>query len=283
MKINKIAILGCPISHSLSPMIHNYWLKELHINGKYEAIKTPLNYFKKTIEKLYKKGYKGLNLTIPLKEEALKYLNNKDKIVDTIGATNVLVFSKQGLIEGKNTDVYGFKKSLTKLVKRKKREMATIIGSGGAARAVLYALIEMKYKEVILFNRTRKNAEIVKKKFFKNFTLNLKTKIVCNDLKNIKKNLKQTDLLINTTPMGMKGFPILNIDVKKLKKNSAVFDLIYNPLETKLIKDSKKRGIKNINGLDMLLYQAQQSFYYWLNKTPKITKKLKKILEKEIK
>ena len=81
----------------------------------------------------------------------------------------------------------------------------------------------------------------------------------------------------------MKGFPVLNIDVKKLKKNSAVFDLIYNPLETKLIKDSKKRGIKNINGLDMLLYQAQKSFYYWLNKTPKITKKLKKILEKEIK
>ena len=159
MKINKIAILGYPISHTLSPMIHNYWLKELHINGKYEAIKTPINYLKKTIEKLYKRGYKGLNLTIPLKEEALKYLNNKDKIVDIIGAANVLVFLKQGLIEGKNTDVYGFKKSLTKLVKRKKREMAIIIGSGGAARAVLYALIEMKYKEVVLFNRTRKNAE----------------------------------------------------------------------------------------------------------------------------
>ena len=94
--------------------------------------------------------------------------------------------------------------------------------------------------------------------------------------------MKKTDILINTTPMGMKGFPSLNIDIKKLNINAAVIDLIYNPLETKLIKESKKRGIKNSNGLDMLIYQAQKSFYYWLNKTPKVTGELKKILEKEI-
>ena len=283
MKGIKIAILGYPIKHTLSPKMHNYWLKELGISGKYEAIKTPVKNFKKTIKKLCNEGYKGANLTLPLKEEALKYLNKKDRIVDFVGATNVLIFSKQNVIEGKNTDVYGFKKSLIKLVKNKKRETAIIIGSGGAARAVLCALIEMRYKKIIIFNRTKKNAEKIRKDFLKNFSSNLKTKIVCENLKNLKRNLEEINLLVNTTPMGMKNFPALNINIKKFKTNLAVFDLVYNPLETKLIKDSKKWGIKNTNGLDMLMYQAQKSFYYWLNKKPKITNKLKKILEKEIK
>ena len=266
MKNNKIAILGYPIKHSLSPKMHNYWLKELAINGKYESIKTPAKNFKKTIIKLQNEGYKGVNLTLPLKEIALKYLNKKDKIVDFVGATNVLIFSKQNEVEGKNTDVYGFKKSLLNLVKNKKRKTATIIGSGVAARAVLCALIEMRYKEITIFNRTKKNAEKIRKDFIKNFSSDLKIKIMCENLKNIKKNLEEIDLLVNTTPMGMRNFPPLNINTEKLKKNSAVFDLVYNPLETELIKNSKKRGIKNTNGLDMLIYQAQKSFYYWLNK-----------------
>ena len=279
----KIAILGYPIKHSLSPKIHNYWLKEMKINGKYTAIKTPIKNLEKTIKNLSKKGYKGLNLTIPLKEEALKYINKKNKIVDIIGAANVLIFSKKGHIEGKNTDVYGFKKSILNLVKNKRKELAIVIGSGGAARAIVYVLIQMKYKKIIIYNRTKKNAEIIKKDLLEKHPKNLPTKINCENLKKIKNNIKKTNLLINTTPMGMKNFPNLNIDIKALKADAAVFDLIYNPLETKLIKESNKRGIKNTNGLDMLIYQAQKSFFYWLNKTPKITEKLKKILEKEIK
>lgn len=283
MKKEKIAILGQPIKHTLSPKMHNYWLKELRINGKYEAIKTSVRDLGKTIKKLNKHGYKGVNLTIPLKEEALKYLDRKDKVVSITGAANVLIFSNQGQIEGKNTDVYGFKKSLINLVKNKKRETAIVIGGGGAARAVLCVLIQMKYKKIILCNRTRKKAELVKRNFIEKLSSNLKTHIICKNLKDIKENAKEANLLVNTTPMGMKKFPSLNIDIKNLKTNSTVFDLIYNPLETKLIKESKKRGIKNTNGLEMLMYQAQKSFYYWLNKTPKVTNKLKKTLEKEIK
>ncbi len=283
MKTEKIAILGHPIKHTLSPKMHNYWLKELRINGKYEAIKTSVRNLGKTIKKLNKHGYKGVNLTIPLKEEALKYIDRKDKLVNIIGAANVLIFSKQGQIEGNNTDVYGFKKSLINLVKNKKRETAIVIGGGGAARAVLCVLIQMKYKKIILCNRTRKKAELVKRNFIEKFSSNLKTHIICKNLKDIKKNIKEANLLVNTTPMGMKKFPSLNIDIKDLKTNSTVFDLIYNPLETNLIKESKKSGIKNTNGLEMLMYQAQKSFYYWLNKTPRVTNKLKKTLEKEIK
>ena len=279
----KIAILGYPIKHSLSPKIHNYWLKEMKINGKYTAIKTPIKNLEKTIKNLSNKGYKGLNLTIPLKEEVLKYINSKNKIVDIIGAGNVLIFSKKGHVKAKNTDVYGFKKSILKLVKNKRKEIAIVIGSGGAARAIVYVLIQMNYKKIIIYNRTKKNAEIIKKDLLKKHSSKLQTKINCENLKKIKNNIKKTNLLINTTPMGMKNFPNLNIDIKDLRRDAAVFDLIYNPLETKLIKESNKRGIKNTNGLDMLIYQAQKSFFYWLNKTPKITEKLKKILEKEIK
>ena len=279
----KIAILGNPIKHSLSPKIHNYWLKEMKINAKYTAIKTPIKNLEKTIKNLSNKGYKGLNLTIPLKEEVLKYINSKNKIVDIIGAANVLIFSKKGHVKGKNTDVYGFKKSILKLVKNKRKEIAIVIGSGGAARAIVYVLIQMNYKKIIIYNRTKKNAEIIKKDLLKKHSSKLQTKISCENLKKIKNNIKKTNLLINTTPMGMKNFPNLNIDIKDLRRDAAVFDLIYNPLETKLIKESNKRGIKNTNGLDMLIYQAQKSFFYWLNKTPKITEKLKKILEKEIK
>ena len=125
-KINKIAILGDPVKHTLSPKMHNYWLKEMKINGKYEALNTPLKDFKKVIKKLTNKGYKGTNLTIPLKEEALKYLNKKDRIVDIIGAANVLVFLNKGYIEGRNTDVHGFKKSLIDLIKSKKKKKAII-------------------------------------------------------------------------------------------------------------------------------------------------------------
>ena len=129
----------------------------------------------------------------------------------------------------------------------------------------------------------KKNSENIKKDFKKNFSSNKITNIICTNLKNISKYLKNTNLLINSTPLGMKGFPNLNINIKDLDKKAVVFDLVYNPLKTKLIKDSEKLGLKNTNGLDMLIYQAQQAFYYWLKKKPAVTKELKNILENEIK
>tara|TARA_Y100000590_G_C15537456_1_gene945586 strand:+ start:1 stop:843 length:843 start_codon:yes stop_codon:yes gene_type:complete len=280
--MNKIGILGNPIKHSLSPKMHNYWLKDLNICGKYKAFKTPMKNFRSTINKLSKDNYLGVNLTIPLKENALKYLDKKDKIVDITGAANTIIFSK-GKINGRNTDVYGFKKSLMNQVGNKEKKQASIIGSGGAARSVLYSLIEMKYKEIFIFNRSLKKSTKMKKDLTKNLNKALNSKIRCLRLKDVKNNLINTNLLINTTPMGMKGFPKLNINVENLNVKSIVFDLIYNPLETELLKKSKQRGIKTINGLDMLIYQAQRSFYYWFNKEPKVTNSLRKILEEEIK
>tara|TARA_Y100000590_G_scaffold380888_1_gene449552 strand:+ start:5884 stop:6726 length:843 start_codon:yes stop_codon:yes gene_type:complete len=277
----KVAILGYPIKHSLSPKIHNYWMKKLNIKGEYLLLETPKKKFFNTIKNLQKNNFLGVNLTIPLKEEVLKYKNEKDKIVKTIGAANVLVFSKKKIV-AKNTDVYGFKKSIIKLIKKKEKKIAIIIGSGGASRAILYSLIELKYKNIFLYNRSINNAKKMKKDFLKNFSNKIKTQIFCENLKKINLNLKNANILINTTPLGMKNFPNLNINIENLNKNAVIIDLIYNPLETNLIKEANKNNIKNINGLDMLLYQAQKSFYYWFKKNPKITNDLKKILKKEI-
>ena len=138
----KIAVMGFPIKHSLSPTIHNYWLKKNNIKGSYTTIKTPLNKLEKTIATLCNKDYIGVNLTIPLKEQAVKLLDKTDSIVNFTKAVNTLVFHKNKFVEGRNTDVIGFKNSLLESSKSKIREKAIIIGNGGAARAILYCLIK---------------------------------------------------------------------------------------------------------------------------------------------
>ena len=279
----KVAVMGFPIKHSLSPTIHNYWLKKNNINGSYTTIKTPLNKLEKTIATLSNKDYIGVNLTIPLKEQAVKLLDKTDSIVNFTKAVNTLVFHKNKFVDGRNTDVIGFKNSLLESSKSKIREKAIIIGNVGAARAILYCLIKLKYKHIVVCARTKKKSEQLKKDMEKFKFKNSRIKIFFKNIKNLEKESKKTNLLVNATPLGMKGFPDLSFSLNELDKQALVFDIVYNPLETALLKKAKKKGNKTINGLKMLLYQAQESFKIWFDKKPKITKLLEKILIKEIK
>ena len=279
----KIAVLGFPIKHSLSPKIHNYWLKKNNLKGSYTAIETPLNNLKKTITKLCRENYVGVNLTIPLKEKAVNYLDKSDDIVNFTGAVNTIIFQDKKFIEGKNTDVEGFKKSLLELVKNKVRKKAIIIGNGGAARAVLYALLKLKYQEIIVCARNVKKSSVLKNDMKKLESNNFKTKIILNKINNLEKQLKKTNLLVNTTPLGMKGFGNLNFPIEYLEKKTLVFDLVYNPVETRLLNKAKKNGNKSTNGLRMLLYQAQESFNEWFHIKPKITKELENIIKGKVK
>ena len=279
----KIAVMGFPIKHSLSPTIHNYWLKKNNINGSYTTIKTPLNELEKKIATLCNKDYVGVNLTIPLKERAIKLLDKTDAIVNFTKAVNTLIFHKNKFIEGRNTDVIGFKNSLLESPESKIREKAIIIGNGGAARAILYCLIKLKYKHIVVCARTKKKSEQLKKDMEKFKFKNSRIKVFFKNIKNLEKESKKTNLLVNATPLGMKGFPDLSFSLNELDKQALVFDIVYNPLETTLLKKAKKKGNKTINGLKMLLYQAQEAFKIWFDKKPKITKLLEKILIKEIK
>ena len=282
-KVKKVAILGFPINHSFSPKIHNYWLKKNNILGRYIPIKTSLKELKKTIIKIRNEGYIGANLTIPLKEKAINFLDKKDNTVNITKAVNTIIFHNKKYIEGRNTDIFGFKNSLFESKENKKKEKAVIIGNGGAARAILYVLKSCKYKKIIICARNKKKSIELKKDIEKLELKNSLTKIFLKNIRNVEKESEKTDLLVNTTPLGMKGFPELSFLFNNIDKQALVFDIVYNPLETHLLKLVKKKGNKNINGLKMLLYQAQESFNAWFNKKPTITKELENILKKEIK
>ena len=282
-KIKKVAILGYPIRHSLSPKIHNYWLKKNNIFGTYIPIETPLKKLKESITRLCKQDYVGANLTIPLKENAINFLDKTDTTVDSIKAVNTLIFHDKKFIEGKNTDVLGFKTSLKESMKTTTKEKAIIIGNGGAARAILYSLVTLKYKQIVICARKRTKSEQLRKDMEKLQFKNSKTVIILKNIENIEEETEETNLLVNTTPLGMKGFPDIFFSFDKLNKNALVFDVVYNPLETNLLKQTRKRGNKTINGLRMLLYQAQGGFKAWFHKKPKITKELENFLKEEIK
>ena len=275
----KIVILGSPIDHSMSPAIHNYWLKKYKISGIYKTLKTDIKDLKKTLNYLKNKGYVGANVTIPLKEKVVNFTDKVDKVVFTTKAINTLIFHKKKGIEGKNTDVYGFKKSISSI---KEKKTAVIIGSGGAARAVVYGLLDLNFRQIVIINKTLSKAKKLKKDMEKLFHFK-KPKIIIKNFNQLKNSLNNVSLLVNTTPLGMKGFKILKLPIKRLNKNTVVFDLIYNPLETFLLKQAKQNGNKTINGLKMLLYQAQSSFFLWFKKKPKITKELENKIKEKIK
>ncbi len=275
----KIVILGSPIAHSMSPAIHNYWLKKYKILGTYKTLKTDNKDLEKTLNYLKNKEYIGANITIPLKEKVVNFVDKIDKAALLTKAINTLIFHKKKIIEGKNTDIYGFKKSISNL---KEKKTAVVIGSGGAARAVIYGLLDLNFRQIIIFNKTLSKAKKLKKDMEK-ISYFKKTKIIIKNFNKLKNSLHNTSLLVNTTPLGMKGFKTLKLPIERLNKNTVVFDLIYNPLETFLLKQAKQNGNKTINGLKMLLYQAQNSFYLWFKKKPKITKELENKIKEKIK
>ena len=277
----KAAVLGFPIKHSLSPVIHNYWIKKYKIPGKYDLFKTNKNQLKKTIYKLQQENYLGANLTIPLKEKVISIIDKIDRTADFTKSVNTIVFRKNS-IEGKNTDVYGFKKSLDKKLKNKKKR-ALVLGAGGASRAVVYSLVDMGFEKVEIYNRTKSKATKLKKDMDKLPFKKNQQQIIVKDIKNIEMEIHLLDLFVNTTPLGMKGFKKKSISLKQLDKKAIVFDLVYNPLETDLLKSAKKNGNATINGLEMLIFQAQPAFKQWFNINPKIDKNLKFKLKKLLK
>ena len=274
---HKAFVIGHPISHSLSPKLHGYWLNEYGIDGSYEAINCPPEYFVKTIRKLASLGYAGGNVTIPHKEVALMVADSSDALAKKIGAANTLVFNS-GKIVASNTDAYGFTENLkasgldftnVKIGASGAASNALVMGSGGASRAIIVALQDIGFN-VMLTNRTLERA----KKLGREFS--------CEIVKWEKKEdvLPKIKLLVNTTSLGMKGEDEMEIDLSGLPKDAAVNDIIYNPLETKLLMQARMLKLKTIGGLGMLLNQAAPGFEKWFGKRPTVTKELYEYLAK---
>jgi len=269
-------IVGWPVAHSLSPRLHGHWLEQYQIDGSYIPLAVRWEYFASVLKSLRDVEFRGLNVTVPHKEAAFAVAHEVDDAARAAGAANLLIFA-DGKILGRNTDAPGLAASLTESLGADaiRGKAATVLGAGGAARAVVLALANLGAAEVRIVNRDRHRAETLAAtmKPFTRATLAVGTWPVA---------AADSALLVNATSAGMHGNAPLDISLDVLPKSAAVCDIVYNPLETDLLKLAKLRGHRTIDGLGMLMHQAVPSFEAFFGVKPAVTPALRALLEKTL-
>jgi shikimate dehydrogenase len=266
-------VIGWPIGHSRSPLIHNYWLKTYSIPGEYRSEAVPPAEFRTFVQSLTARGYAGANVTVPHKEAALMWSQADDR-ARAVGAANTLWLD--GVLRSTNTDVEGFLDNLDAGVPGwdQRPAKAVVLGAGGAARAVIYGLLERGIGQIALANRTARRTHELRERF------GPRINPVAWDERDAA--LDGADLLVNTTTLGMAGQPELQIDIGRLPSQAIVADLVYVPLVTPLIRAAKARNLRTADGLGMLMHQAVRGFMFWFGKMPEVTVELRALLEADL-
>ena len=275
MKEKIFAIIGKPLSHSLSPIMHSYWYKKYNIKAKYESIEIDQNQIKNVIDKIKKKEISGINITLPYKQLIIQHL---DRIINDAHAThsvNTVYLDNNGDLIGENTDVYGIQAAyLNKINLQKKSDSVLIFGAGGFSPSIIYALVKSNLNKISITNRTYEKAIFLKKKF---------PFIKIIKWEEFNKSIPDFKLIINATSLGMKNSNQFDQTIENVNENATYIDTIYNPMETQMIKNFKQKNIKTFNGLDMLIYQGQKSFYIWNKINPEVDDELVNLLKDKIK
>jgi shikimate dehydrogenase len=255
-------------------MLHGYWLRTLGIDGAYEFADIAPENFEAFFRGLKQNGFVGGNITIPHKEAAFRLVDRRERAADAIGAVNTVWYEGDTLIGG-NTDWRGIVESLDDIHPGWDATPghALVLGAGGSARASVFAFLERKFS-VAIVNRTLARAE--------NLAAEFGPRVSAHEWSVVPALLADADVLINNTSLGMQRKPPLDIDLGSLKRSAFVYDAVYVPLETALLKAAKARGHRTVDGLSMLLYQAVNGFSHWFGVTPKVTAEQRKILEDDI-
>lgn len=271
-KARLAGVIGFPVGHSLSPALHEYWLRTYDVDGAYIPLEVPSGAFLETIKLLSTLGFRGANVTLPYKEQAFAYVQDMDEPARLTGAVNTLIRRSDGSFLGRNTDVEGFMESLHRggVVPEALRH-AVILGAGGAARGVIVGLALAGCGQITLTNRTLSNAQTLVQQLQ---DAGCAASICIVPWEERDRALAGADLLVNTTQLGMRGQPPLEIDVSALPRNAAVVDIVYNPLRTPLLEQAAAQGHTTIGGLWMLLYQAAPGFEAWFGTKPQVTREL---------
>ena len=266
-------VMGWPVAHSRSPLIHNYWLQQHGLSGSYVQLAVQPQRLATALPGLAALGFKGCNITIPHKVEALKLVQVLDANAVRVGAVNTVVVQSDGQLKGLNTDGFGFIQSLLDAdpVWRADTGPIAVLGAGGAARAVLLALCDQGAKEIRLLNRSADTAQTLAAEFG--------LPIVARPWAQRHEALADCALLVNTTSLGMHGSPALDLNLNLLPTSALVSDIIYVPLQTPLLAAAKARGNLTVNGLGMLLNQARPAFEAWFGVFPDITPELRALVE----
>ena len=269
----RACVIGWPIEHSRSPLIHNYWIKQYQLDAEYgrEAVKPEeLPGF---VRSLRERGYVGCNVTLPHKE-AVFTLTEPDDRAEAVGAANTLFYAGDAL-RSTNTDVEGFLGNLDQATPAWDRglETAVVLGAGGGAKAVVFALLTRDVRRIYLVNRTPARAEILRKKFG--------AAVHLANWDELTGLLGGAGLLVNTTSLGMAGQPPLEINLRG-PPSLVVSDIVYTPLETALLRLARDRGLRTADGLGMLLHQAVRGFQLWFGVRPEVTPELRALVEEDL-
>jgi shikimate dehydrogenase len=267
-------VIGWPVEHSRSPLIHNYWLKHYGISGVYRRELVPREEFASFVRSLPERGYVGANVTVPHKEAAFA-LSEADEQARAVGAVNTLWFDG-GILRSTNTDIEGFLANLDACVPQWERGVgkAIVLGAGGAARGVIYGLLARGLTHIAVANRTPARAEAIRQTFGE--------RVRPIRWEEIGVELSDAALLVNTTTLGMKGQPALAIDVARLPERAIVADLAYVPVLTPLLSAAKSRGLRTADGLGMLLHQAVRGFTLWFGKKPEVSVELRALVAADL-
>jgi shikimate dehydrogenase len=266
-------VIGWPVEHSRSPLIHNYWVKQYGIDGEYRREAISPQRFHDFASKLGEHGYVGANVTLPHKEAALA-VSAPDERAKTVGAANTL-WLDDGRLRSTNTDVEGFLANLDAAAPGWDHlSSAVVLGAGGGARAIVIGLIERRIGRIHVANRSFDRAAALRARFGS----------AVHPARWEERNglIAGANLLVNTTSLGMSGQPELAVDLARLPAGAVVADLVYVPLETSLLRQARRRGLRTADGLGMLLHQAVRGFSLWFGVRPEVTAELRSLLEADL-
>lgn len=269
----RAGVMGWPVEHSLSPRVHGYWLRELGIAGEYLRIAVEPEAFVAKLRALKADGFAGCNVTVPHKEAALAAVDEAHPLAQRIGAVNTVVVRSDGSLYGLNTDAFGFLENLRAGHQgfNASTGPAIVLGAGGAARAVVMALLDAGAPEVRLLNRTLERAEALAEDFA-GVGMGTLTVAPWSSRADV---LEGAALLVNTTTLGMRGKAPLDLDLSDLPRRAVVNDIVYAPLQTDLLVRAAARGNPVVDGLGMLLHQARPGFEAWFGTLPEVTQDLR--------
>tara|TARA_B100000700_G_scaffold136805_1_gene152769 strand:+ start:114 stop:971 length:858 start_codon:yes stop_codon:yes gene_type:complete len=278
-QLKNIGIIGYPLGHSLSPGMHNYLYKSLAINAHYNKWEISELNLKNEFIRITNENFIGANVTVPYKEKIIPFLDELDSDSKITGAVNTIL-KQNGKLLGFNTDIYGIRECLNKKFSDEDIDNVVLLGSGGAAKAVMYVLLQRGLKNISIINRTKLNTNQMLDNF-KNYKFNSEY-LDFDDKDKINQKCMESNLIINTTTIGMKGSSMEGIsplDIKSINNKNVVFDLVYNPRITKLVEIANNKNAEIIEGIDMLVYQAIRSIEIWTEITPSFDIMKNKCLE----
>jgi len=259
-------VIGNPIGHSLSPKLHNYWLKKNNINAVYDKKETNEEDLKSMLLKVKEKKINGINVTVPFKKTVIPYLDKLTAEAEQTQSVNTIILKNNNL-EGHNTDIFGFDKAIKNINFNIKHKKIFILGAGGVVPSIIFALNKMNVSKIIISNRTKKKAE------------NLKSKFQYLEILDWG-DIIDFDVIINATSLGLNNETI-NLDFSKFGNNKLFYDVIYNPVETNFLKEGKKLGNRTENGKLMFVYQALEAFKLWHGIEPEVNFETLKLLKND--